>query len=1437
MGNIIGEPFEDYVDLQIDKRQKLHGKIERTAEEITYLNSTLAWVKLASGVSLTQERLNLLKNQYNNSIVNNTPPGKELALNNVLFNGINKAGSEDNQRTGYNNINGTYSNDPSLGGTEFGIVPMPGIVSMDSQDLNRGSIKKSRVKLKAYNRQQFDIIDVLYLRLGHTVLLEFGNSHFWDSGENIKPGSDTLTPMSPTLIDTDFFKKDDNYYELLEKIEDKRRENRGNYDGILGTISNFSWTFAADGTYDIDLDIMSIGSVIESLKINLPPLKQIGNELEYADRQAVLAQFRNKEIDNIDNFYILYPEFKTRLRDWWDKSISGNEQTTTYTLQEDTIDYTPKIKRQGVPGLGQGQYESITPTEISDVLADPEFVIPRKDTHGTLSIKGVGRSEEQELLAQENINKYKNPAIKFAIITMFQGVFGGSNRYQKDLDGNIMNPYANEGFLLNELFPNDKDQQRDYQYGIFNKTEDGKNDPRQRIYGENKNVYSQFAEKGQLRIQNLNGKKNIFEQYAFSLADPGRGFTNETLLSPFVKNYDKIRAQKVLFNNLYGGFEVFEQLVFTYFKKVNAAGGANDNQFSDDPTFSSYAVELEYEKNKDRIHSWFYRVRKYYTGITPESADLYEQTDFNGDPIEQQIPGKIFGPIQVNGPTLPLKIGKILNPYDVDKIPPVKIDPVLLAAAPAYYANVQKEITKGYTENWNKFVGFPHYNEQKQNTIDFFVLDKFNKSAGGSGEFNLDGTGRYKFFVKFKVFLDFIEEAIIPTILPSNKSTGKVPLLKIDTDTNSNICYAIDNMISSNIKSCIIRNDEFLNIRGQNIGTNKMFEGIDYFIGYSSDGKFKYGRPMNVYLNFEFIQSLLQKLSGKTGETVLFDFLKNICDEINLCLGNVNNLEPVIDHTTNTIKIIDQTPIPGIKEIASSLLNDFENKVYPNFTPSEPTTLEIYGYNPKTNPEDNTSNFIHNIGLNTTISKNYASMITIGATANGSIPGIEATAFSRWNEGIEDRIKPELVDGGVSAYNYASLKSQNELVIERYQSFIRYSSEEDQFKTLGLSKDGSFNEIYEKNNPAIISDFFNYAQAESSKTGSLESSVGFLPFNLKIDMEGISGIKIYNRLNVDTRFLPSNYPETLDFIITKVNHKLSNNKWETSLETQATKIIDDKKDGANINTSELLELPISQKIQAESYTPEFKNGNQPSYFINNDTNGHLQNIPGPKRGKITVDQIVGCLHPQIEERYRKFLNRLVNETTGYGYKVNATFRSFTRSSQFYRKQLNPKYTSSPARSTAYPGSSNHNLGIAIDMTVIDLETGTTYGLKSSREKWEKLPLVKIALEEKMSWGGTYSTGYDPVHFNPSEVDFNKIRSSLYSAFGSNVSKFKGIKNQKQSKNALNFDLTVLKTGGLDTSSYYDESKSGIDGDYNKRWYNPNTLVDIRRIIYSKVNIL
>ena len=45
MGNLLGEPFKDYVNDQIRARQTVHGKTSRTTEEISYLNSKNAWVK------------------------------------------------------------------------------------------------------------------------------------------------------------------------------------------------------------------------------------------------------------------------------------------------------------------------------------------------------------------------------------------------------------------------------------------------------------------------------------------------------------------------------------------------------------------------------------------------------------------------------------------------------------------------------------------------------------------------------------------------------------------------------------------------------------------------------------------------------------------------------------------------------------------------------------------------------------------------------------------------------------------------------------------------------------------------------------------------------------------------------------------------------------------------------------------------------------------------------------------------------------------------------------------------------------------------------------------------------------------------------------------------------------------------------------------------
>ena len=130
--------------------------------------------------------------------------GDSLAKSAVLFNSISKIDVET--KTQQDSISGVeftstefkgytfgsgINKDPNsiwntnnsygLGGLEFGIQPPPGIKSFSVNHLNRGSIRKGIVNLKAYNKVQFEIIELLYLRLGFTMFIEWGNSIYIDN--------------------------------------------------------------------------------------------------------------------------------------------------------------------------------------------------------------------------------------------------------------------------------------------------------------------------------------------------------------------------------------------------------------------------------------------------------------------------------------------------------------------------------------------------------------------------------------------------------------------------------------------------------------------------------------------------------------------------------------------------------------------------------------------------------------------------------------------------------------------------------------------------------------------------------------------------------------------------------------------------------------------------------------------------------------------------------------------------------------------------------------------------------------------------------------------------------------------------------------------------------------------------------------------------------
>ena len=302
--SIIGESFEDYVQNQISVRQILHGKKNRSNADLNILSNQNAWIKLASSVEvvkpktkekLKEEGLELTDKEYIEYSKNfgedklkaigltNPAPfmGTQLAKKAVLFNGLStinpsELDPQDNVKT-----KGTYSQRAGvlnrtaevwnnefaygLGGTTFGIVPPPGITDISIQCKNRGSIREATVNLIAQNKFQFELIEMLYLRLGYSMMLEWG----WDKYQ--KSNTQKIASVETTIIEDFWFTwREKSFLTVLDKIEVYRDKYDGNYDGFLGKVVNFDWSFNPDGTYDIMIKLITVGDVIESLTVNLP---------------------------------------------------------------------------------------------------------------------------------------------------------------------------------------------------------------------------------------------------------------------------------------------------------------------------------------------------------------------------------------------------------------------------------------------------------------------------------------------------------------------------------------------------------------------------------------------------------------------------------------------------------------------------------------------------------------------------------------------------------------------------------------------------------------------------------------------------------------------------------------------------------------------------------------------------------------------------------------------------------------------------------------------------------------------------------------------------------------------------------------------------------------------------------------------------------------
>ena len=654
-----------------------------------------------------------------------------------------------------------------------------------------------------------------------------------------------------------------------------------------------------------------------------------------------------------------------------------------------------------------------------------------------------------------------------------------------------------------------------------------------------------------------------------------------------------------------------------------------------------------------------------------------------------------------------------------------------------------------------------------------------NASYGGSGvQGSSDNVYDNKSYLRLGTLLNFINKKLL--IYDKNSNPA---LIEIDTNID-NYCYSNGWSFSGDPTKMV--NKLFKNYNLWSSTTTgdpdlNVFPLIEDFHDTLSDGT-PVGRIMNLYFEREYLKSIIKRNLDEDENLFLFDFIKSILNTANSLLGGVNKLNlRIVD------KSFTKTENGTTSEYVKQVLEIYD-EVRSKKIDTQPV-FNVFGFNPNNSKSltDNSGSisevlynggsFVTDFNIKTEITKNLSTQISIGAQASGRAVGEDATIFSKWNIGLVDRVIPYKLD--IYKSRQANFQSQVDFIKLR-KTYLEFLKKLYNTKTERLINDPSsgdkrntgaktiittaytFPDVYLNSTSDDKPVFLKFQQIQKqffSKVLSYDAErkdignpfIGFIPVKFNMTMDGLSGIRIFDKLTIDSRFLPSNYTDTLDFIITEVDHKVEGNKWITSLGTLSMPKLFDK------SAEVLVEDVILDNSDIEENRIYDNSSEYPSYFYIKQ-----EVVVGMRKGtngkRIEIDELLTYLNdsPYVQTKFKKFFDNLLEVyDKGYQFTINSIVRKLDTA-------------------TGVGLSSEHIWGLSIDMAVREarpdggFSSNILYGLEQTPEgakKWNDKGFSKLALGAGLRWGGTWTTGswkYDTVHFGaiPGWGNVNTIPTNL-----------------------------------------------------------------------------
>ena len=602
----------------------------------------------------------------------------------------------------------------------------------------------------------------------------------------------------------------------------------------------------------------------------------------------------------------------------------------------------------------------------------------------------------------------------------------------------------------------------------------------------------------------------------------------------------------------------------------------NTMYYTDEKTFiteNPYSLADEFLEGTYKWNSIIPKINKYrLESCGNYDAALGKVVNFSWT-INRDLSYDIILTVRTIGDIIESLKMNTLSGYIVSK---TKIDPKKDEGTPPAETSIDIIQSYAYTHDigvlFNNIINDLQSNPKKTNDI------TINENDVVAVKINFEGNSKgSSYYIRFGYFLQLLEKNIIPKLKGTEQR-----MIEFDYEIDNNIITLYDRQLSANPTICIFQRT----FKYTNSNNFTLFPELNQFTLEGSGGTYKsqYGKLMNVYFDMTYILDQLQNLKNNDGIVTLIDLLKSLSDGFNSATGNYNKISPTVNED-NKVIFIDDVPLPDKEEILKKIPLTAESSIYP-------AEFKMYGYY----NTDKTAGMVRDLSLTTTISPNLATMITIGAQANGYITGQDSTALSTMNLGLLDRVKEEWVEPNKPENNTTSsseppleVKYQDSIssLNKFIQSISKYNWNQEDIDAFSNS----------------ISSFAEYDQAaktlkeRNTNPTSSSPNIGFLPFDLTLKIDGLSGMKVYQQYIADTEFLPSNYPQSLVFLIKGITHEIINNQWITTLESLAVpKNPFGKTDDFNVGSPTYGQTGPTERAQGASRTVRGVNS---SDFIKN----------------------------------------------------------------------------------------------------------------------------------------------------------------------------------------------------------------------------------------------